>query len=353
VRATAAERLDTIHLVEGSELSVRRTLAELGVARSTFYRWYRAYLEEGYQGLEDQPSQRSRFWNRIPEKEREKVVEQALARPELSPRQLAWKITDAEGFFISESSVYRILRAFDLVTSPAYILISAKDRFDQPTRRVHQLWQTDFTYFKVVAWGWYYLLTVLDDYSRYILSWKLFTGMSSEDVTEVLDLAIAKTGVKHVAVHHRPRLLSDNGPCFISKELKQYLETHGLSHTRGKPYHPMTQGKIERYHRTMKNVVKLENYYFPWELEKAIAGFVKNYNHQRVHESLDNLTPADVYYGRAREIITAREKLKRQTLRLRRRTNQGLSVTPEERILPALYRTEVSLNLEANVSHFI
>jgi len=208
VRATRQEKLETIRLVEESELSVTRTLQELEVPRSTFYRWYQAYLEDGC--LEPKPVRREQFWNRIPDADREKVVEEALARPELSPRELAWRITDREGVFLSESSVYRILKAYDLVASPAYVLISAKDRFDHPTRRVHELWQTDFTYCKVVGWGWYYLLTVLDDYSRYILGWKLFTGMSSGDVTEVLDAALERTGVDRVEVHHRPRLLSDN-----------------------------------------------------------------------------------------------------------------------------------------------
>jgi transposase InsO family protein len=352
VRATAAEKLETIRLVEGSELSVTRTLEELGVARSTFYRWYRTYLDEGAMGLETKPASRRRFWNRIPEAERERVVEAALAEPELSPRQLAWRITDREGVFVSESSVYRILKAYDLVTSPAFVLISAKDRFDHPTRRVHELWQTDFTYFKVVGWGWYYLLTVLDDYSRYIVDWKLFTGMSAQDVQELLDGAIAKTGIEKVEVRHRPRLLSDNGPCFISKDLRKYLQDRGLGHTRGRPHHPQTQGKIERYHRTMKNVVKLQNYYVPWELEREIGAFVQHYNHERVHEALENLTPADVYLGRGRDILTARERLKRQTLRRRRRINRGLPVTPEERILPALYRNDVSLTLSTESSHF-
>jgi transposase InsO family protein len=342
VRATPVEKLETIRLVEGSDLSVRQTLDELQVPRSTFYRWYRAYERDGYAGLEEKPPARRRFWNRIPEVEREKVVEAALARPELSPRELAWRITDTEGSFISESSVYRILKAFDLVTSPAYVVLTAKDRFDRPTRRVHELWQTDFTYFKVVGWGWYYLLTVLDDYSRYILGWKLFTGMATQDVTEVLDRAIAETGVEKVEVRHRPRLLSDNGPCFISRELREYLSEREMQHTRGKPYHPMTQGKIERYHRTMKNVVKLQNYYLPWELEREIDRFVGYYNRERVHESLDNLTPEDVYRGRGREIRTARERLKEQTLRRRWRVNRGLPVRTEDRILPSLYRECVS-----------
>ena len=195
MRYSASEKREIIRLVEGSELGVKRTLEELDVPRSSFYRWYHSYQERGYEGLSNSLSQQRRFWNRIPEPEREKVVEKALAQPELTARELAWRITDCEGYFISESSVYRILKAFDLVTSPAYVLITAKDRFDHPSRRVHELWQSDFTYFKVVGWGWYYLLTVLDDYSRYIVGWKLFTGMSTSDVEEVLDEVIEKTGV--------------------------------------------------------------------------------------------------------------------------------------------------------------
>ena len=318
MRPSPAEKREILRLVEESDVGVRRTLRELEVPRSSFYRWYRAYRREGTTGLEARPPARQRFWNRIPEAERAKVVERALARPELTPRELAWQITDGEGYFISESSVYRILKAFDLVTSPAFVLLTAKDRFEHPTRRVHELWQTDFTYFKVVGWGWYYLLTVLDDYSRYILGWKLYTGMAAADVTDLLEATIAETGVEHVEVRHRPRLLSDNGPCYISGELKQYLADQGFTHTRGKPYHPMTQGKIERYHRSMKNILLLDNYYCPQELTAQIGAFVEYYNHQRDHESLDNVTPADVYHGRAAAILEQRERTKPETI-IRRR----------------------------------
>jgi transposase InsO family protein len=254
------------------------------------------------------------------------VVEIALAKPELSPRELANHITDHEGWYVSESSVYRLLKAQDLVTSPNFIVLSAHDRFPQPPRRVHELWQTDFTYLRVTGWGWYYLGTVLDDYSRYVIAWRLFQGMSSDDVQ---------------SVRHRPRLLSDNGPCYVSKSLQEYLAEKEMSHTRGKPYHPMTQGKIERYHRTMKNVVKLQNYYVPWELEREIEQFVRWYNQERYHESLDNLTPADVYLGRGRQIQTARQLLKAQTLRRRRCYNQGRKPRKEEFIKPALIRESV------------
>ena len=120
------------------------------------------------------------------------------------------------------------------------------------------------------------------------------------------------------------------------------MEERALKHTRSRLYHPQTQGKIERYHRTMKNVVKLRNYYLPWELEREIEAFVLFYNHERVHESLKNLTPADVYLGRDREIHTARDRLKKQTLRQRRRYNLGKPPRKEALILPSLFRESLS-----------
>jgi len=322
VRVSASEKLELIHLVEGSSLSVRRTLAEIGLPRSTFYAWYKRYLEGGPEALEDRKPRRRAVWNQIPDRVRTQVIETALAHTALSPRELACRITDREGEFLSESSVYRILKAAHLIESPAYILLQADDRFQNPTRRRNELWQTDFTYLPVVGWGWYYLSTVLDDYSRKILAWKLGTTMRVEDVTETLDLARAATGVDRVRVKHKPRLLSDNGPCYVAKDLADYLERHEIDHTRGRPYHPMTQGKIERYHRSMKNVVRLENYYSPWELERALARFVEYYNHERFHESIGNVTPDDMYHGRQREILTRRNRIKRLTLERRKKENQ-------------------------------
>ena len=321
MRYSQAEKMEIIRMVENSDMSVKKTLKELGVNRSGFYQWYRRYEEAGYGGLAAKKPQARRFWNKIPKAEAEEVVSIALRRAADSPRQLAWHITDTQGYFISESSVYRILKEYDLVPSPAYIVMAASDSFKHPTQRVHELWQTDFTYFKIVGWGWYYLGSVLDDYSRYIIAWKLFSTMAASDVKELLDVAVERSGVHQVAVRHRPRLLSDNGPCYLSGELDEYLREQGMTHTRSAPYHPMTQGKIERYHRSMKNEVKLQHYYMPTELEQEIGRFVEYYNNERYHESLKNVTPADVYFGRNERIETRREQLKKRTLQLRRMQN--------------------------------
>ena len=315
---TPAEKREIIHLVETSELSVRDTLREIGVPRSTFYGWYQRYRVEGESGLEPRQPKRRGFWNRIPQQVRDRVVEIALEHTEKSPRQLACHITDTEGYFISESSVYRILKAHDLVTSPAFELVRAKDAFEHPTARVNEMWQTDFTQFAVVDWGYSYLCTVLDDFSRYILAWQLGPTMGAEDVKATLDEAITFTGIDRVKVVHRPRLLSDNGPAFVSAPLAAYLKRYHMHHVRGAPYHPQTQGKIERYHRSMKSIVKLDVYYTPTQLRHAIADFVTYYNHQRYHESLDNVVPADVYHGRQQQVLSRRQLIKQHTLQLRR-----------------------------------
>jgi len=318
MRYPAAEKLEIIRLVEQSSLSIRRTLVQLGIPRSTFYLWYERYLARGAGALEDGHAAPRRIWNKIPGPVAEAVVELALKQPELSPRELATAFVDQQQYFVSEASVYRLLKAHDLITSPAFILLKAADHFAQPTTAINQLWQTDFTYLRVIGWGWFYLSTVLDDFSRYILAWKLCSSMTATDVADTLTLALRSSGLERVRVRHRPRLLSDNGPSYLSGQLASWLAEHEMDHTRGKPYHPMTQGKIERYHRSLKNQILLENYYLPGQLEARLADFVAYYNNCRYHESLNNLTPADSYFGRAQTILARRQNIKRKTLELRR-----------------------------------
>ena len=210
MRYSASEKLEIIRLVEQSHLPVRRTLGQIGIPRSTFYRWYDQYQTGGPEALDDRSPRPDRVWNRIPDDVRSRVVTLALDEPELSPRELAVRFTDAERYFVSEASVYRLLKAHDLITSPAFITMKAADEFKNKTTAPNQLWQTDFTYLKVTGWGWFYLSTILDDFSRYIIAWKLCTTMKAEDVTDTLKLALQASGLDQATVMHRPRLLSDN-----------------------------------------------------------------------------------------------------------------------------------------------
>jgi len=204
MRYSQSEKIEMIRLVEGSQLEIKKTFSQLGLNRRTFYKWYRSYQRHGFEGLARRPSERTRFWNVIPD-------------------------------------------------------------------------------------------------------------MTSASVKVTLDEAIQKSGVDQVPAYHPPRLLTENGSSFVSRELSEYLLEQGMLHTRGKPYHPMTQGKIERYHRSLKNVINLHHHYSPSELEAEIGLFVAHYNNYRYHESLNNTTPADVYFGRDKEILNRRNRTKKQT----------------------------------------
>ena len=145
--------------------------------------------------------------------------------------------------------------------------------------------------------------------------------MKACDVTDTPELALKASGCDSAKVIHKPRLLSDNGASYVAGELADYLKDKGMSHVRGAPYHPQTQGKIERWHQTLKNRILLNNYYLPSHLEHEIWQFIAYYNHERYHESLQNLTPADVYFGRGNSILERRRQLKDKTIKQRRLHN--------------------------------
>ena len=199
-------------------------------------------------------------------------------------------------------------------------MIKAADEFTDKTTAINQMWQTDFTYFKIIGWGWYYLSTILDDYSRYIIAWKLCTNMRAEDVTATIELALAASGCDQAVVRHRPRLLSDNGSCYISGDLAEWLEDHKMDHVRGAPFHPQTQGKIERWHQTMKNRVLRENYYLPGDLEHQIGAFVDYYNNERYHESLNVNAGLKLLHSPERKYLSL--------------TGIGLSIDPHSGVPP-------------------
>ena len=234
MRYPASEKLEIIRLVEQSHLPVRHALERLGIPRATFYRWYDLYQTGGPEALDDRSPRPDRVWNRIPDDIRERIRTLALDEPALSPRELAVRFTDTESYFVSEASVYRLLKAFDLIASPAFIVMKAADAFTDKTTAPNQLWQTDFTYLKVIGSGWYYLSTVLDDFSRYIIAWKLCTSMAADDVTATLDLALEASGLDQATVIHRPRLLSDNGPSYVSADLAKWLDRQDMDHVRGR-----------------------------------------------------------------------------------------------------------------------
>lgn len=311
---SAGDKAVILAQVERQSRGKRQALMTLGISKSSYYRWR--------QGQPDSKN-RKRPWNRIIPNEEDKILTVARESPELSSRQLSAWITDNEGFAVSESTVYRLLRREGLVKRQETQLVAAKE-YHTKTTRPHQMWATDASYFRVVGWGYYYLVTVMDDYSRFILAWKLQKDMSANSLIEVIQEAVDATGMTEVPVENRTKLLSDNGSGYVSRAFRDYLHLVGIGHILAAPFHPQTNGKVERYQQSLKREVNQIPYEAPSQLDKAIADFVDYYNYRRYHKALGDVAPADVLYGRREQILQRRKEVRIQTINRRRNYNRGL-----------------------------
>jgi len=311
---SAGDKAIILAQVENQSRGKRQALMALGIPKSSYYRWRCGQPDSG---------NRKRPWNRITPEEDDKILAVAREYPDLSSRQLAAWVTDNADFAVSESTVYRILRREGLVKRQETQLLAAKE-YHTKTKQPHQMWATDASYFRVVGWGYYYLVTVMDDYSRFILAWKLQKDMSANSLIEVVQEAVDATGMTDVPVEDRTKLLSDNGSGYVSRAFRDYLNLVGIRHILAAPYHPQTNGKLERYHQSIKREVNQVPYELPGQLERAITDFVDYYNYRRYHKALGNVTPADVLYGRRDQILQRRKEVQILTINRRRDYNQGL-----------------------------
>ena len=325
---TPEQKLEIIRAVESSAVPVREALIRLNVPFSTYYRWMAKLKRYGIEGLRDHSPFKGRTWNQILPEEQEKILQIADLHPEWSPREISCDISDNHRFTVSESSVYRILKRCGLVKSRDQRTFPAGPEFTVKTQRINEMWQTDASHLLVKNWGWYYLISVLDDFSRKVLAWLLQPSMDTDAFSEVVELACEATGTDRLPPEHRAKLLSDRGSALISKPFGEYLEAKGLGHIFASPYHPQTNGKIERYHRSCKEKITLIVWEFPDQLEQEIGSFVHYYNTSRYHEALGNVTPDDVYFGRREAILERRRNLKHRTLVRRRDVNRNTPTQP-------------------------
>lgn len=313
-----ADLLWKVEVYKGKKSEI---LWELGIPRSTYYKWRKAFRAKGQEGLKRTPSARQRIWNRLLPEERDKVLSVAKSHPELASRLLAVKITDEEEFSVSESTVFRILKDNGLIAPRPVEDMPAAKEWRHKTKRPDELWQCDATNIFVVGWGYYKLIPVLDDYSRKIISDILRPDESAYSVADAVELAIEKAKVEgHLQDNEMPRLYTDNGPGFASNLMNEYVTTRGIKHIFGTPYHPQGRGKIERFNRTIKGNLCVVVYCSPDELEAAIREGIDSYNNTP-HEALKNVSPNDVYAGRQEEILKKRKEKKILTMERRKQYN--------------------------------
>jgi len=321
---TPEQKLEILDAIESSPLSVKQALLRLDMPSSTYYRWKANFKRHGLEGLCDRSPCKGTTWNQILPEEEEKILEIATLYPDWSSREISCHISDKHGFTVSESSVYRILKRSGLIKPRIRKTFPAGPEYRVKTNRANEMWQTDASYLLVKSWGWYYLISVLDDFSRKILAWLLQPSMDTDAFSEVIELACEVTGMDLIPAEHRVNLLSDRGSALISKPFGEYLEAKGLGHIFASPYHPQTNGKIERYHRSCKEKINLLVWEYPADLRLGISRFVSYYNTSRYHEALGNVTPDDVYYGRRESILERRKTLKRETLMRRKEINRTI-----------------------------
>ncbi len=320
---SAGEKARVVMEIESQGSGRRRRLRVLSIPKSTYYRWRN---HQAQTGLEGPGRSQRRPWNRLRPEEESVVLATARELLTWRSRQLAAYLTDHQSLAVSASTVYRILRREGLVKRVEYQLAAGKE-YQNKTTGPHQLWATDASYFRVVGWGYYYLVTVMDDYSRFILAWKVQRDMTADSLIEVVQDAVDTTGMDTVPVQDRTRLLSDNGSGYVSRAFREYLHLVGIRHILASPFHPQTNGKLERYHRTLKDEVNQVPYEVVEDLEAAIRDFVGFYNYRRYHKALRDVTPADVLEGRRQAVLTQRKEVQRETFERRRRYNQEIRDT--------------------------
>ncbi len=316
------QREDLIRKMELKEGDRLRLLGDLGIPRSTYYKWRKLYDKYGVSGLAKTKPKARHVWNRLSDKEISRVLEIARLHPELSSRLLAVKITDEEEFSISESTVYRILKENNLIAPRPLAEMPAAKEWRHKTTKPDEIWQSDATNIFIVGWGYYKLIPVEDDYSRKIIGYDVRPDETAFSFSDVVEIAIenARREGHLIEKGNMPHLYTDNGPGFTSIIMDNYLATRGIKHIFGTPYHPQGRGKIERFNRRIKDKLCLVVYCSPDELRRAVDEAIPAYN-ATPHESLDNVSPNDVYAGRKEEILLRRKEKKQLTLERRKKYN--------------------------------
>jgi len=312
---------DLIEKVESQKGHRSDILQELQISRSTYYQWRKVYEEKGIESFQKVRSG-GRIWNRLMAAEVERVLKVARLYPELSPRLLAVKITDEGDFSISESTVYRILKENGLIYPRPLGEMPAQKQWRHKTTRPDELWQCDATNLFVIGWGYYKLIPVEDDFSRRIIAHDVRPDETAFSLSDILEMGLENARKEgHITGNDpMPQLYSDNGSGFTSKLLAEYLSQHGIKHIFGTPYHPQGRGKIERFNRRIKEKLCLVVYCSPEELKRVVDETIGTYN-RTPHESLDNVSPNDVYAGRKEAILQRRKEKKRLTLERRKQYN--------------------------------
>lgn len=307
--------------------SVRQTLAALGIARRSYYRWLK---EEAWAKAESsaRPVKLVQPYEALAA-EKAKVKEYALKHTELRHRELAWRMVDEDVAYLSPSTVYRILKGENLV-QPWRRRSKRRREEDEKAQRPNQRWATDLMYLQIGGRTYFYV-SFLDEYSRYIVHHELLRNMEGISVSLAAQAAIDTLPKSSDGKPtERPDIRSDNGSSYISAEFRLVLKENGLTHQRIKPHCPEENGLQERSNRTIREALEGEELTDPLEAERILARIHRYYNETRLHSALGYLRPVDYYRGDPKAMHEARRQKLTQARHRRKEANLGL----KQRTLP-------------------
>jgi len=294
---------------EKTGIGVGQLIKWLGIGMSKYYDWKRRYGQENHHNA---PTPR-RFW--LEEWEREAIIVFYAKHPDEGYRRLVYMMLDADEVAVSPSSVYRVLKKAGVLKKWAKTSSRKGKGFHQP-KKPHQHWHVDIAYINICG-TFYYLCSVLDGYSRYVAHWEIRESMTEADVEIILERA------REEFPEAKPRIISDNGPQFVAKSFKEYIRFCGMTHVRTAPFYPQSNGKIERWHKSLKTeCIRPKT---PLSLEDArriVAKFVRCYNTERLHSAIGYVTPKDKLEGREVTIFADRKRKLAEARKQRSRSRQ-------------------------------
>lgn len=314
------DKLDILSIVEASPVRKNKAIAMFGMSAVRYYRWQLKYYLDNC--LDDKRGRYERRRIRIEDLYRKQIIDirktGIYGKYVIGPETIMGKLED-QGVFISHETIRSILHQEGLIEPRPKALKHEYRRFE--AEYANQLWQTDILHAFVYGYGYYYLFSILDDYSRRIMHWELFPIETGQEAVDTLEEAMEIHKVKP------EKVLTDRGTQFYSGEGKKYgkfemfLDKEGINHVLARVKHPQTLGKIERYHRTLRQMcLNLQIFNDPIEMKRAIRIFVDEYNFRRKHKAIGRVTPYQRYSGVDKEIIRVREELKAKII-AERRTN--------------------------------
>lgn len=291
-------------------------LGWLGLGSSKYYRWQE---RQGQANQHNGPLGKA-HWLRVWEKAA--ILAYARAHPGQGYRRLSYLMLDEEVVAVSPSSVYRVLQAAGLLQRWPRTASRKGQGFDQPTQ-AHQHWHIDMAYLNLGG-TFYYLCSVLDGYSRYLVHWEIREQMTETEVEIILQRAREKFPTA------RPRIISDNGPQFIAREFKLFIRTCGMTHVRTSPGYPQSNGKLERWHKTVKGeAIRPQTPLTLEEARRVVAKFVKYYNEVRLHSAIAYVTPKARLTGQDQLILAERQRKLAQARERRQQQDQAELATNE------------------------